>query len=708
LDAIERALDEAVSSGFQKVYFAQRDVVQRDDFTSIARMLSARKLEFGFATNGLNLQNRQTVRNLKKLGLRYVEVALHAGTPYAHFLATRENGFTKVLSALRVLVTEGFEVCVVAPVNRFSRGTLKQIVLIVENLPRRPRLRFESADPDLFAGEIVEALEYTRLIRGESDRSEVSGLRLRSTGEFIDVNLSACPYKRGVYLADDPIMHALVRRSDGRFEHMSLDVEAPRESVFMAKNIRSLLYEYTGDKVHRLRLSNECMDCRHLAACHGAFIPDEQPCTDPKALFEESDNPINAINLQNGDLGELIHTLRRHMVSMSDGKRLTIKGRVPILALGDQAPNPEFIPKLSIGLVADLAWIYNLKIADYMLPQHQDGPVWSISWEGVEHSNTLAEKITVFNISSACVANCIMCGMSRLYAGRSIPTPKIIPVLEELKLCGYTTIDSFGGEITLRDDLPELIRAMKSLNFYAMLITTGYRIDKDYLQVLVDAGLDKIEVSLDSPYPEMHDMITGREGLHERAVQAIKTAIANPKIHIEINSVILAENMRELPELHRFIVEDLGVRFHRMFYYTHSPSSIVQKRWLDVDNARLYFSEIYPEILKTKERLDSNLDFCPPIYPDRHKDKESFYKDISEGRYHEPAICHAADHELSITPEGDIYPCVSPTVVYRAPALGRIGETRILDCLKSDAIDVWRKEAGTWPECTNCISRRSG
>lgn len=387
--------------------------------------------------------------------------------------------------------------------------------------------------------------------------------------------------------------------------------------------------------------------------------------------------------------------LRQAMSELEPGRRLRLQGRLPI--------EPAFI--------SDLASVHGLRIVDYRLPgpslSRDASKVFKLTFQrdSAKHDSR-RDAIAVFSISSACVANCRMCTMSKIYAERSISTEASLSTLEELKLSGFDTVDLFGGEITLREDLLPLIRRAKELNLYIMLITTGYNIDSAYLAQLIDAGLDKITVALDAPDAPLHDHIKGRKGLFDHAVRALEACRADRRIYTEVNTVLLEENMRDLERLHRMLVENYGVQCHRIFYYTHAPTSLAEPQWLSKNAAREFFEERRPGLLQTSRKLGSSIDFCPPIEAVTGPESEKFYSDISQGIYHTPRLCGAPHSEISITPEGEIYPCVSPTVSHRRRPLGVIGQTRIIEAIHSEAMQEWKVEAGTWPECSNCISRR--
>lgn len=95
------------------------------------------------------------------------------------------------------------------------------------------------------------------------------------------------------------------------------------------------------------------------------------------------------------------------------------------------------------------------------------------------------------------------------------------PGLDELKQavalimerCGRPLLQLSGGEPSLRDDLPELIRYAKSLGCpYVQLNTNGIRLADDlpYVQALFEAGLSFVFMQFDGVTDEVYRTLRGR------------------------------------------------------------------------------------------------------------------------------------------------------------------------------------------------------
>ena len=71
---------------------------------------------------------------------------------------------------------------------------------------------------------------------------------------------------------------------------------------------------------------------------------------------------------------------------------------------------------------------------------------------------------------------------------------------------GVPHVDFTGGEPTLRDDLLELIEYAEDLGMITGLLTNGVRLaDEKFVARLKEAGLDYVQITLESQLEEIHN-----------------------------------------------------------------------------------------------------------------------------------------------------------------------------------------------------------
>ncbi len=131
-------------------------------------------------------------------------------------------------------------------------------------------------------------------------------------------------------------------------------------------------------------------------------------------------------------------------------------------------------------------------------------------------------------------------------------------VLERLWEIHIPHIIFTGGEPTLRPDLPELIAHAQHLGQISGLNTNGRRLqDKDYLASLVEAGLDHVQITLESHAPAIHDRMVMNDGAWKQTTAGIRNAVGS-RLYVMTNTTMLHENAPGLAETLDFLA-DLGV-----------------------------------------------------------------------------------------------------------------------------------------------------
>jgi len=131
-------------------------------------------------------------------------------------------------------------------------------------------------------------------------------------------------------------------------------------------------------------------------------------------------------------------------------------------------------------------------------------------------------------------------------------------VLDRAWELGIPHIIFTGGEPTLRADLPELIAHAESIGQITGLNTNGRRLsDAKYVDDLVLAGLDHVQVTLESCDANIHDQMVGTRGAFHQTVRGVRNALSSP-LYVMTNTTMLQTNVRTIPATLDFLAQ-LGV-----------------------------------------------------------------------------------------------------------------------------------------------------
>ena len=107
-------------------------------------------------------------------------------------------------------------------------------------------------------------------------------------------------------------------------------------------------------------------------------------------------------------------------------------------------------------------------------------------------------------LTHGCNSHCTICYDTFLCKKREDMSLEIIE--NTLKMYKNKIFYLFGGEPTTREDLPEIIRLVKSYGHQCVLFTNGLKLaDKRYLTELMSAGLDYVNFSFDGFNKRVYD-----------------------------------------------------------------------------------------------------------------------------------------------------------------------------------------------------------
>lgn len=150
------------------------------------------------------------------------------------------------------------------------------------------------------------------------------------------------------------------------------------------------------------------------------------------------------------------------------------------------------------------------------------------------------------SITDLCNFKCNYC-LPNGYQGKSsqdeLTLDDIKTLVTSFAELGFKKIRLTGGEPSLRKDLLDIIDICKSQpGIEKVCITTnGYKLNH-FLPQWIEAGIDQVNISIDSLSPEQFELITASSDL-PMIIAAINSAIDNGFSAIKINTVLLREHL---------------------------------------------------------------------------------------------------------------------------------------------------------------------
>ena len=246
-----------------------------------------------------------------------------------------------------------------------------------------------------------------------------------------------------------------------------------------------------------------------------------------------------------------------------------------------------------------------------------------------------------------CQNDCIHCYAGGPHETSETNTAQWKEVIDRLSEIGVFTATFTGGEPTLREDLPELMLYAQEKGMVTGLITNGRKLkDKTYVTTLEKAGLDFVQVTLESHRAEIHDTMTGSTGSWKETVAGIKNA-SQSQIYVTTNSTLSKYNASDFLETVNFI-KSLNVAAFGCNSLIHSgkANAVSEEFAVPLDTLK----ELLPKIHEEAHRLGLKFLWYTPTQYCRF-DPVQLGLGVKS--------CTAAMINMCVGPNGDVYPCQS-------------------------------------------------
>jgi AdoMet-dependent heme synthase len=259
------------------------------------------------------------------------------------------------------------------------------------------------------------------------------------------------------------------------------------------------------------------------------------------------------------------------------------------------------------------------------------------------------------DLTYRCNERCIHCYLDHEDHGE-MKTQEIKNVLEQLAQAGTLFLTFSGGEIFLRADLFELLEFARSLHFDISLKTNALLIDSERARKLRELRVRKIQISIYSAEPEVHDAITKVRGSLERTLAAIRFLQAE-SLQVKIACPLMKQNLTAYRNVQALAAE-LGVPY--VLDMTITPK-------MDGDMSLLQLRTSTTELLPILQDTSLNPRACSPNSLEAETISTggatgSATSSGIESQAYEDIPCSAGHNSCYISPYGDIFPCVQMPV----------------------------------------------
>jgi PqqA peptide cyclase len=157
----------------------------------------------------------------------------------------------------------------------------------------------------------------------------------------------------------------------------------------------------------------------------------------------------------------------------------------------------------------------------------------------------------VAELSYRCPLHCPYCSNPVEIAGEryrdELETEHWTRIFREARALGVLQLALTGGEPMVRRDLDELVAAGRAAGLYSTLVTAGIHLTRERAAALKAAGLDHVQVSIQSPDPAENDRIAGTRSFEKKIAAA--RAARELGFPLTINCVLHRHNLDRIEEI---------------------------------------------------------------------------------------------------------------------------------------------------------------
>ncbi|MCQ2554040.1 MAG: radical SAM protein [Clostridia bacterium] len=244
-----------------------------------------------------------------------------------------------------------------------------------------------------------------------------------------------------------------------------------------------------------------------------------------------------------------------------------------------------------------------------------------------------------------CNQKCVHCyAAGQVYAEeQELSTEEWKKVIDKCREVCIPQLTFTGGEPTMRDDLPELIRY--AAWFVTRLNTNGIRLTKELCRELREASLDSMQITFYSDEEEIHNALVGANH-YKDTVAGIENAV-EAGISVSINTPLCVSN-RDYVKTLRFLKEK-GVQFVTCSgLITTGNAETEQSTSLQLSKEEI--KAILKDAVEFCYANEMEISFTSPGWIEKE-----FFDELGIST----PTCGACLSNMAITPSGNVVPCQS-------------------------------------------------
>lgn len=256
------------------------------------------------------------------------------------------------------------------------------------------------------------------------------------------------------------------------------------------------------------------------------------------------------------------------------------------------------------------------------------------------------------DVTYRCDLDCGHCYLDNRTTWPEMTTAEWFDVLAQLQSAGVLFLVWSGGDVLMRSDFAALLGRASELGLTSRVKTHGGQVTEEWARLFAMNKVNRMDVSVYSLRPEIHDALTRRPGSLANTLRGIET-VRTQQVPVKVTCYVQPAMIDEIVGMARYFAAlDCEITFE-------TRTMLDQSATLDLAHLQL----VGDDLVRARRAI---LLAKPTSKP----------TPIGARENHDP--CPAGRTSLYISPDGELWPCVSFPM-----ALGSLREKPLLE--------IWRQ-----------------
>ena len=289
----------------------------------------------------------------------------------------------------------------------------------------------------------------------------------------------------------------------------------------------------------------------------------------------------------------------------------------------------------------------------------------------------------IIEITQICNERCVHCYIPHESKNIKMDENDFYKIIDECKTLGTVVdIKISGGECMIHPSFKQFISHVKKSGFALTVMTNLTLLDDEIVDILKNGTLSKVQVSLFSLKPEIHDQITAVPGSLNKVLSNLER-LYEEDIPVCIAIQIMELNKGEIEEIYKYVIDhnfEINLDWTIMAQQNGNKQNLVQ---------RVNDVSYYKDICLLRCKYETNF--------------KSTYSELINAplRPSDSSLCSAGMNLLHISTNLDVHPCAGWML-----KVGNLASETLQDIWeKSDLKKIRDVTMKDFPKCAKCENR---